>query len=155
VKKVINHNLKKTSALLIIILSAITVYGQTENPRTKNRNGISLYAMGPNVVGSFSYDYFLTSNLNAEAGIGFIGIHGGLKVHLWGGKADKSWTPYFGAAITRSLFPSVGVDYLPYFPIGIHFAGKNRLNFSFEVAPLQFKLLAWNVAGVKIGYRFR
>ncbi len=110
--------------------------------------------MGPNVVGSVSYDYFLNSNLNAEAGIGFIGIHAGLKVHLWGGSAGKSWTPYFGAAITRSLFPSVGVDYLPYFPIGLHFAGKNRLNLSFEVAPLQLKFLAWNIAGVKIGYRF-
>ena len=146
--------MKKISALLIIILSAISVYGQTDNPRIKNRNGISLYAMGPNVVGSFSYDYFLTPNLNAETGIGFIGIHAGLKVHLWGGRDDKSWTPYFGAAITRSLFPSVGVDYLPYFPIGIHFAGKNRLNLSFEVAPLQLKFLAWNIAGVKIGYRF-
>lgn len=146
--------MRKIAPILILILIAQTLVGQTENPRTKYRNGISIYAVGPNVLGSVSYDYFITPHLNAETGIGFIGVHAGIKVHVWGGKTDNRWTPYFGASITRSLFPSVGVDYLPYFPLGIHFVGNNQFNFAFEIAPLQLKFFAWNVAGVKLGYRF-
>jgi hypothetical protein len=146
--------MKKLITILTIILSFQTVFGQTENPRIKFRNGISLYGMGPNAIGSISYDYFLTPKLNIETGIGYIGIHAGIKVHLWGGKIDSRWTPYIGAAVAKSLFHSVGVDYLPYFPIGIHYIGKKQFNFAFEIAPFQLKFFAWNFAGVKLGYRF-
>jgi hypothetical protein len=126
---------------------------QKQNPRLKYPSGISLYGIGPNAVGSISYDRFLTPHLNAEAGIGFIGIHFGMKAHLWGG-SQRKWTPYIGAAVARSLFPAVGVDFLPYFPIGIQFVGDNHFNFAFEIAPLQFEFLAWNLVGVKFGYRW-
>jgi hypothetical protein len=146
--------MKRILLITILALTVNTAQSQTSNPRKINPSGISLYAVGPNLIGSVCYDYFITPYLNAEAGIGFIGVHGGLKVHLWGGNDNKKWTPYFGASITRSLFPSAGVDYLPYFPIGIHYVGEKRFNFAFEVAPFQIKMLAWNVVGAKFGYRF-
>jgi hypothetical protein len=127
--------------------------GQIQNPRLKYPSGISLYGIGPNAVGSISYDRFLTPHLNTEAGIGFIGIHIGMKVHLWGG-SDKKWTPYIGAAVARSLFPAVGVEFLPYFPIGVQFVGDNQFNFAFEVAPIQLEFLSWNLVGIKFGYRW-
>ncbi|BDD15673.1 hypothetical protein MATR_24980 [Marivirga tractuosa] len=126
---------------------------QDQNPRLKDSSGISLYGIGPNAIGSVSYDRFLTPHLNAEAGIGFIGVHIGMKVHLWGG-SERNWTPYIGAAVARSLFPAVGLEFLPYFPIGIQFVGANHFNFAFEIAPLQLEFLAWNVVGVKFGYRW-
>jgi len=148
------YRLKIFLFIITIAFLAPTTYAQDKIPRMDYRNGVGLYFIGPNAVGSVSYDYFVTPHLNAEAGIGFIGVHLGLKTHFWGGRADKKWTPYLGASITRSLFPSVGTDYLPYFPAGINYVGENGFNFAFEIAPLQLNFLAWNVAGLKFGYRF-
>jgi hypothetical protein len=149
-----NASMKNHLILLILLLINNTLPGIADNPRVVNPNGISLYAMGPNAVGSISYDYFITPSINSEVGIGYIGVHAGIKLHFWGRNDERQWTPYIGASVARSLFRSVGVDYLPYFPAGISFAGKNHFNFSFEIAPIQLKFSSWNVAGVKFGYRF-
>jgi hypothetical protein len=138
----------------LIVFYAINAHGQLLNPRAEYKNGISLYGVGPNAIGSISYDYFISPNVSAEAGIGFIGVHAGIKYHFGGTRPDLRWTPYFGGSFTRSLFPSVGLDYLPYFPIGLQYIGKNKFNFAFEVAPVQFKFSAWNVVGIKLGRRF-
>jgi hypothetical protein len=148
----------KLSLIMLVVFSTQRIQAQhsdrqEQNPRLKYSSGINLYGIGPNAIGSVSYDRFLTPHLNAEAGIGFIGVHIGIKVHLWGG-SDKKWTPYMGAAVARSLFPAVGVDFLPYFPIGIQFVGDNQFNFSFEVAPFQLEFLSWNLVGIKFGYRW-
>jgi hypothetical protein len=148
----------KLSLIMLVVFSTQRIQAQQteiqdQNPRLKYSSGISLYGIGPNAIGSVSYDRFLTPHLNAEAGIGFIGVHIGMKVHLWGG-SDKKWTPYLGVAVARSLFPAVGVDFLPYLPIGIQFVGDNQFNFSFEVAPFQLEFLSWNLVGIKFGYRW-
>lgn len=140
--------------LIFFMLFAFVIYAQDQNPRIAYRQGAGLYLMGPNAFGSMAYDYFFMPHLNAEAGIGYIGVHAGLKLHVWGGRDGKSWTPYLGAAIARSLFASVGTDYLPYFPAGINYIGKNGINFALEIAPFQLNFLAWNLGGVKVGYRF-
>jgi len=146
--------MKKILAISVFIIMFQTAFGQSENPREQYPHGISLYGVGPNLIGSFSYDYFITPHLNANAGVGFMGVHAGMNVHFWGGRVDKRWTPYVGAFIAWAPFDYIGVDFLPYFPIGIHYLGKNRFQFAFEIAPLQLQFQAWNVAGVKLGYRF-
>ncbi|WKV12265.1 hypothetical protein [Marivirga harenae] len=148
----------KNTFILFLLLLVEKVQAQkqdisTLNNREKFPSGLSLYAIGPNAVCSISYDRFLTYHLQAEAGIGFIGAHAGLKAHLLGGSARK-WTPYVGVSIARSLFQTIGMEYLPYFPIGVQFAGDNRFNFAFEVAPLQLEFYAWNLVGIKFGYRW-
>lgn len=144
----------KTIAVGFFITASLQLIAQDNNPRREFRNGISVYAVGPNVVGSVSYDYFISPILNLEAGIGFIGVHGGFRLHLSGNRGEKRWTPYIGASIARSLYRSVGTDYVPYFPIGMHYIGKDQFNFAVEIAPLQLSFLSWNVIGAKAGYRF-
>ncbi len=71
-----------------------------------------------------------------------------------GEDANRRLTPYTGVSAARPIFPNVGLDFLPYVPLGIHYIGPENFNFAIEVAPLQFRFQSWNIAGVKLGFRF-
>lgn len=127
------------------------------NPRLYKPFGINIYILGPTMVSSLSVDYFLTSSLNVEAGVGLIGTFGGLKYYFDGANKDKNWTPYLGVYLARDMVGSIwgGGDFKNsiYTPLGIQFQKKKGRTFSAEIAYTNIGVLhVWG--GLKIGYRF-
>jgi len=152
-----SHTLKFSFILIFLFIfeeiEAQSTKSETENRRLKYPSAISWYLSGPSGHSSISYDRFLTPHLNAEAGYALVSVHVGLKIHLWGA-SNRKWTPYLGTVLAYGLFPETNREYLPYFPLGIQFVGDNHLNFSFELAPIQPAFSAWNIVGIKFGYRW-
>ena len=108
-------------------------------------------------MSSLSVDYFLTSSLNVEAGVGLIGTFGGIKYYFDGANKDKNWTTYLGVYLARDMVGSIwngtGFKNSIYTPLGIQFQKKKGRTFAAEIAYTNMGVLhIWG--GLKIGYRF-
>jgi len=137
------------------IKSVENKYMIKSNPRLSKPFGININILGQTIVSSVSVDYFLTSSLNVEAGVGLIGSFGGLKYHFNRANNDKNWTPYLGVYLARVLYGSIwngGFKNSLYTPLGIQFQKKKGRTFGAEIAYTNLGALhVWG--GLKIGYR--
>lgn len=131
------------------------------NPRLDNQFGINFNFGGPSIVGSVSFDYFITSSINIEAGIGYIGFFGGIKYHLGGQKVNRHWTPYLGLFAVR--IPEIeGVHRVDarsglYMPLGIQYMSNIGITIGAEVARIAIESIANDTkywGAVKLGYHF-
>jgi len=126
------------------------------NPRGYKPFGVNINLLGPTLLTSLSVDYYLTSNLNVEAGAGVIGSFGGLKYHFDDANNDKNWTPYVGVYIANVFSGSIWNGVFKktfYLPLGIQFQKKNGTTFAAEIAYTHIGIVhVWG--SLKIGYRF-
>jgi hypothetical protein len=134
---------------------------KSTNPRLANRFGINFNFGGPSIVGSVSFDYFITSSFNIEAGVGYIGFFGGIKYHLGGQKVNRHWTPYLGLYAVRipELTGSFKVDARSglYMPLGIQYMSNIGITLGAEVARIAIESIANDTkywGAVKLGYHF-
>ncbi len=139
--------------VFFILLCHVSFAQKKVNPRIERPASISFYGLGAPYLGSVTYDNFFTPNWQLSLGAGVGVVHGGMNFHLLG-KTSVKWTPYLGLAVMYSYTNLIGVDALPYGCLGIQYTALNHFNFALELAPQQIFLLAVNVAGIKIGYRF-
>ena len=109
---------------------------------------------------SLSVDYFVSPTWNLEAGIG-PGLFGGIRYHLGGNKASKSWTPFLGIYGTYLwVFEGLADDFggnvsvLAYVPLGIQYNGKKGFAFSFEFSVFTDFESSLRWAGLKVGKHF-
>jgi hypothetical protein len=139
------------------------------NPRLDNRFGVNINIGSPTIGLSVSFDCFITSSVNIEAGGGLFGLFGGIKYHFFGSKNTANWTPYLGLFIARNLTAdfdifgtSSGDDWNTnlYFPVGIQYISKEGFTFGAELAG---RILVPEIAvaqfpfwgAIKFGYHFK
>ena len=79
----LNYSFSKKDLIKINDNKAQITWG---NPRLNNRLGVGINIGSPTILLSFSLDYFITSSVNIEAGIGLFGAFGGMKYHFSGSK---------------------------------------------------------------------
>ena len=134
---------------------------ESTNPRVTNPFGVNLNIGGPSILLSFSLDYFITSSLNIEAGVGLIGTFAGIKYHLNGHKVDKNWTPYLGLYAVRipeiTFFSTTPARNGLYIPLGIQYISNEGYTLGVEAAGITIKDIAdgTNIWGaIKLGYHF-
>ena len=127
----------------------------TDNPRTLNPLGISLYGFGPAIFLSVSIDYFVSPSLSLEIGGGLFGLYAGTRYHFRGKMEGKTWTTYTGL-FYANYGEQIGTEYLFFLPIGRQYTGKNGFSFALEMLILNeggpVYLPLW--PGVRVGYRF-
>ena len=104
------------------------------NPRLNNRLGVGINIGSPTILLSFSLDYFITSSINIEAGIGLFGAFGGMKYHFSGSKNTANWTPYLGLfyAYNLSIFNNKNTNL--YVPLGLQYTSNEGFTFGVELA---------------------
>jgi len=145
-----------------------------DNPRLDNRFGVNINIGSPTIGLSVSFDCFITSSVNIEAGAGLLGAFGGMKYHFFGSKNTANWTPYLGLYIARNL---TDVDAIfneifgssssfkafnsnLYFPVGFQYISKDGFTFGAEFAGriLVPELAAAQIpfgGAIKFGYHFK
>jgi len=104
------------------------------NPRLNNRFGVNMIMLGPSLVLSGSLDYFITSSVNIEAGIGLFGAFGGMKYHFSGSKNTANWTPYLGLFYGANLDIEIDSYTNLYVPLGFQYTGNKGFIFAVELA---------------------
>ena len=104
------------------------------NPRLNNRFGVNIIMGGPSLVLSGSLDYFITSSVNIEAGIGLFGAFGGMKYHFSGSKNTANWTPYLGLFYGANLSLETDTYTNLYVPLGLQYTGNKGFTFAVELA---------------------
>ena len=104
------------------------------NPRLNNRFGVNIIMGGPSLVLSGSLDYFITSSVNIEAGIGLFGAFGGMKYHFSGSKNTANWTPYLGLFYGANLSLETDTYTNLYVPLGLQYTGSKGFVFAVEIA---------------------
>ncbi|MFT6718632.1 MAG: hypothetical protein ACJAY8_001028 [Sphingobacteriales bacterium] len=131
------------------------------NPRWANRFGVNFNVGGPSIVGSISFDYFITSSINVEAGVGYIGFFSGIKYHLEGKKVDRHWTPYVGLYAVR--IPELRGDFKLdgrnglYMPLGVQYMSNFGITIGAEFARIAIESIANDTkywGALKVGYHF-
>ena len=124
------------------------------NPRN-SCFGLNINMGSPTFLLSASLDYFITSSVNIEAGVGILGAFGGMKYHFLGSKNTANWTPYLG------LFYSVNTDTYDvypnlYIPLGLQYTGNKGFTFAVElagiVALVDESIPIWGA--IKMGHHF-
>ena len=146
----------KSQTLVVIFFVSISISAQ-ENIRSERKFGFGIQAGGPTLVASFELDYFLTRNINVEAGIGIIGFYGGSKWYFSAKNKSSFWAPYLGAFIMALPDDILGGDWKPggYFPLGIQYISKRGLTLAAEAAGFYHITAQTPVFGaLKIGYHF-
>ena len=129
------------------------------NPREKRRLGVNGVIGGQSVILSLSLDYFVTPNINIEAGGGMIGGYVGMKYHIDGIMNDVRWHPYFGASFAVVESFSFGgetrLENFLYIPFGFQYIGNKGFSIAGEVARLTPN--SWTTAwgAIRIGYHFK
>ncbi len=126
------------------------------NPRLDNRFGVNINIGSPTILLSVSFDCFITSSVNIEAGAGLFGLFGGMKYHFLGSKNTANWTPYLGLfyAYNPNLFVPSDYEIALYFPLGIQYTSNKGFIFGVELAG---RLLAEDIpiwGAIKIGGHF-
>ena len=126
------------------------------NPRLNNRLGLNIIMGGPSTVLSLSFDFFITSSVNIEAGAGFWGLFSGMKYHFLGSKNTAKWTPYLG------LFYAYNITYDDeytniYIPLGLQYTGNKGFRFAVELAGILGKDIDYSYAipiwgAIKFGF---
>lgn len=134
-----------------------------ENLRQTNPFGVNLNIGGPSLLLSGSCDYFITSSLNIEAGLGMIGLFGGIKYHFNRNKYDKNRSSYMGLYTVhvpelKGLWGGINSASGLYIPLGTHYIGKKGFTYGVEVAGIIFndfggKINVWGA--IKLGYHFK
>lgn len=154
--------MKKTILVLFMIISnhiyAQEIKKDSNNPRLNRPLGLNFNILGPSILG-LSTDYFITSKVNIEAGIGFFGYYGGATYHFNGDQNNRKWTPYTGAYLSH-LF-DIGwdedntIDDSPengiYIPFGLQYLNNDGITIRFELAT--GTILSF-YGSLKLGYHF-
>jgi hypothetical protein len=151
----LNYSFSKKD--LIKIEENKTQIARGSNPRLNNRLGLNIIMGGPSTVLSLSFDCFITSSVNIEAGAGLLGVFGGMKYHFLGSDNNVNWTPYLG------LFAAYNINYDDeytnlYIPLGLQYTGNKGFRFAVELAGILVKdfdysyviLPVWGA--IKFGY---
>ena len=125
----LNYSFSKKDLIKINDNKAQITWG---NPRLNNRLGVGINIGSPTILLSFSLDYFITSSVNIEAGIGLFGAFGGMKYHFSGSKNTANWTPYLGLfyAYNLSIFKNTNL----YVPLGLQYTSNEGFTFGVELA---------------------
>jgi hypothetical protein len=140
------------------------------NLRIRYQHGITAMLLGPTVIGSVAYEYFIDPNWNLEFGIGLIGVYSGVNYHFGGANEMRKSTPYMGLRATAGMHvaeflsngPRFGVGL--YAPIGINVLFENGFYLAPELAA-HYTYSEGNIwlsdlhavrpwLGFKLGYRF-
>jgi len=144
--------------LIIPLISFFSVsVSAQENVRSERRFGFGIQLGGPTLVTSLESDYFITRNINLEAGIGIIGFYGGTKWYFGAKNKPMYWAPYVGACYIALPDDILGGDWKAggYFPIGLQYLSKKGFTFAGEVAGLLHQTAQTPVFGaLKMGYHF-
>jgi len=134
-----------------------------KNRREKYPLGINAMALGPAGFFGVSVDYFFTSKINIEGGIGMINFYNRLPSYFIGGKyhlfgSTVSNTTFYGGVYGRFYTDGQTVNPVSavYVPVGIQRVKRNQVVWNLEVAYL-FNLSTnrtevWGA--MKLGYRF-
>ena len=127
----LNYSFSKKDLIKINDNKAQITWG---NPRLNNRLGVGINIGSPTILLSFSLDYFITSSVNIEAGIGLFGAFGGMKYHFSGSKNTANWTPYLGLfyAYNLSIFNNKNTNL--YVPLGLQYTSNEGFTFGVELA---------------------
>jgi len=106
------------------------------NPRLDNRFGVNINTGSPTIGLSVSFDCFITSSVNIEAGGGLFGLFGGIKYHFFGSKNTANWTPYLGLfyAYNPDLFEPSHYNTNLYVPLGLQYTSNKGFIFGVELA---------------------
>ena len=110
-----------------------TQIARGSNPRN-NRFGVNINMGSPTLLLSASLDYFITSSVNIEAGIGLFGAFGGMKYHFSGSKNTANWTPYLGLFYGANLSLETDTYTNLYVPLGLQYTGSKGFVFAVEIA---------------------
>ena len=105
-----------------------------DNPRLDNRFGVNINIGSPTIGFSVSFDCFITSSVNIEAGIGLFGAFGGMKYHFSGSKNTANWTPYLGLFYGANLSLESDAYTNLYVPLGLQYTGNKGFVFAVEIA---------------------
>jgi len=107
-----------------------------DNPRLDNRFGVNINIGSPTIGLSVSFDCFITSSVNIEAGGGLFGLFGGIKYHFFGSKNTANWTPYLGLfyAYNPDLFEPSHYNTNLYVPLGLQYTSNKGFIFGVELA---------------------
>ncbi len=127
------------------------------NPREKRRLGVSGVIGGQSIFVSLSLDYFVTPNLNIEAGAGAVGGYIGMKYHLDSVMNDPRWNPYIGASfsVVEAFLDASELNNILYIPVGIQYIGNKGFSIAVEVAGLTPNSWTTTWGALRIGYHFK
>jgi len=135
-----------------------------KNRRTKYPLGVNLLLLGPSELIGTSLDFFITSNVNFEIGVGLDNnkairpnYFSGLKYHLLG-NAITNTTFYAGGYFKNNFTNNTsGILQELYFPIGLQKIKRNKFTWNIELAYKydveSAQSIVWGA--FKIGYRFK
>ena len=106
-----------------------------EDIRTRKPFGIRMQLLGPTVIYSAYVDYFVGPQLNAEVGVGLLGMYIGGKYYFASPADEARWFPYAGAVLyavpaIMSADEAIG----GYVPLGIQYMANWGLTLSGEAA---------------------
>ena len=135
-----------------------------KNRRAKYPLGVNLLLLGPSELIGASVDFYLTSNVNFEFGLGLDNnkaikpnYFAGLKYHLLGSTITN--TTFYAGGYFKNNFENSTNSILQefYFPIGLQKIKKNKFTWNIELAykydVQNEKSIVWG--SFKIGYRFK
>ncbi|UKN01298.1 hypothetical protein K6119_16340 [Paracrocinitomix mangrovi] len=147
---------------LFILLTSIThsSFGQSyKNIRYFRRFGIEATSFGPATYCSLNFSYFISKNVNIDAGFGMLGAFAGLRFFPGTFSKPHHWSPYLGFYFTNIIWisPFAPEDYSKglYMPLGIQYLGNKGFSFSVEAAYISIKNDLTPIWGsLKLGYYF-
>jgi hypothetical protein len=135
-----------------------------KNRRAKYPLGVNLILLGPSGLVGGSFDYFITSKMNFEGGVGLSNsksaqpnYFAGLKYHILGNSISNT-TFYFGGFV-KNNFNNTTNEIIQelYLPIGLQKIKKNKFSWNIELAykydVAASKSIVWGA--FKLGYRFK
>jgi hypothetical protein len=142
--------------LIFAIMCSMNILSQESsvlNIRAERRIGIQAQLGGLTLFPSLQADYFLTHNLNIEAGFSLIAMYVGSRWYFGSAQKLRRWSVYSGVSYA---FPyEYFKDGAVYVPLGTQFLGKKGLTFSVECAafyhPESYSLIT---GALKLGYHF-
>jgi len=115
------------------------------NPRALYKTGYDIRLLGPTPLASISMNYFVSQNINLEAGIGLIGAFGGIEYYY--GKKEKRnlAVPYAGLKIGYMTLPDIDPGFAGgsggwgkfatvYLPMGLQLMTRSGFHISLEGA---------------------
>jgi hypothetical protein len=146
----------KKLILILLLIPGMQSYEQDsdiQNIRSTRRFGIQAQLGGLTLLPSLQADYFLTHNLNIEAGFSLLAMYIGPKWYFGSAHKLRRWSVYSG--VTYALPYGDMLDGAVYVPAGIQFLGKKGLTASIEGAAF-YHPEAYSIftAALKIGYHF-
>jgi hypothetical protein len=159
--------------LIIPNLANTAVASDSLSFASKNDKNFSVNVLGPTYYASLAYSKYITSNIENEFGLGFIGAFIGCKYHWWiGPNIDREYlSPYFGLYYSRSLLSpffnsttsllSFRLANSIYVPLGLQFYGREHFNIALEIAAVKVfedytnnRYGLFPYFGIKVGYYF-